>query len=698
MKKHYDLEKHYKLLGLSEEYIETFILIIEDIFREDISESKIIIDKILEIADLHGYELVKGWGYFYLGWYYHDICDYDNAICNHLRAEEVFRNIDNIKGTIFISNALMADYMQLGIYDLAIEIGLKGISLAQQNNNIDLSSSPLLNITTCYIRLGLYKEARESINYFEVFSFNMSVESKITLYNLKAELELYDNNIEKAKRYINKSYSIVINNKSKILLDEVLHIRGKILIEQGQFNEAEEDFRVALGHAESRSSLDVASHILKEWGVLFIKKGLIEDSKVKILQALDYSKKINYKILIGDIYKILSQIYKFEEDFKSATEALELYHHYDKELFNKQSNLWIRKLQYSQINRDAETYKTLYEEIALLSSIGQKITSDLNMENIVSILYAEVKRIFNLNILGILLYKEGEQFIDCSYFIEDGRKYNAGEISINDEESYIAYCLKNNETIIINDDDKEYVKYLPNRKPKQKSKSKSPKSLLYSPLSIGQKLIGVLSIQSYEKNIYSINDLNKIKILASYLSIAIENSKLFNEVEFFATHDYLTGCLNRKEILERGERAFYRLQRCGEKFSIIMGDVDNFKLINDSFGHLTGDDVLKKVATTIKSTIRSSDYVGRYGGEEFLIVLPHTDVSGAKILAERIRKEINESSIKACCKKELKLSISLGLFEFDKSIKSFNWGMASADEALYKSKSLGKNRVEIYKC
>lgn len=695
MDKWSQLEEHYKLLELNEDYMEVFLMVIDKMLTEDISRSKKIIDRMLSIAEEHNYPLVKGWAYFYLGWYYHDICNYDNAIYNHIVANEIFEKLDNKKGLVFISNALMADYMKLGIYDLAIETGLKGINLSKQDNNSEFVSSILLNIVICYIRLGLYKDARESIDYFEALSFKISMESRIILYNSKAELELYDNNLAKSKEYINEAYNLAVNN-SNILLEEVLHIRGRVFVEQGLFNKAEEDFNIALNYASDRSSIDTASHILKEWGTLLFKKGQVKESKDKIFRALEISKSINYKILIGEIYKVLADIYKYEEDYKSATEALELYYKYDRELFNKQSNLWIRKLQDNQVKREAETYKSLYEEIALLSSIGQKITSDLNMENVVKILYDEVKKNFNLDVLGILLYEDRDKKIDCSYFMENGKRINAGEISVDDESSYAAYCIKNKETIIVNNDDIEYVKYLPNREDRQSTEEREPKSLLYSPLIVGGNIIGVLSIQCYERNMYTVNDLNKIKILASYLAIAIENSKLFKEVEFFATHDYLTGCLNRKVILEKGERAFYRLNRYSEEFSIIMGDVDNFKLINDTYGHLTGDEVLGKVADIIKKNIRNSDYVGRYGGEEFLIVLPHTRILGAKSLAERIRKEIEETVIKTCGNKSLNISISLGLFQFDESIKSFQFGMAAADKALYESKSLGKNRVQVY--
>jgi diguanylate cyclase (GGDEF)-like protein len=690
------LVEQYNLLERNENHIKYFVTLLDVNFRKDISESKKIIDRILEIAEKNHYQLAKAWAHFYLGWYYHDTCSYNNAIKNHKIAKAIFSNLNNLKGTIFTYNALMADYIKIGKYDIAIEIGLKGIKMGQENSNNELILSLLLNIIICYIELGLYNEARESINYFELLSFTMTVEEHILLSFSKAELELNDGNIDKAMDYIDEAYNYVINSEGKILLDNVLYIRGRIYMEKGQFDSAEKDFRLALDLAQKRYSMDIVSHILKEWGKLLIFKDQINDAKKKILEALNISKKINYKIIIGDIYKILSEVYKKEGDYKSAIEALELYHKYDKELFNKQSNLWLIKLQDNQIKREAETYKSLYKEIALISSIGKKITSDLNMTKVLKSLYDEVKKIINLDVLGILLYKEEYGTVDCSYFMEDGKKINVGEISINDENSYITYCIRNKESIIINDDEKEYVKYIPNRIFKQKSNCTLPKSLIYCPLIVGDKVNGVLSIQCYKRNMYSLDDLNKVKILASYLAIAIENSRLFKEVEFFATHDYLTGCLNRKVILEKGEKAFYRLNRYGEKFSIIMGDVDNFKTINDNFGHLVGDKVLSTVANTIKRNIRTSDYVGRYGGEEFLIILPHTDVVGAASLAERIRSEIASIDIDINCNEILNISISLGLFQFEERMESFELGIAAADKALYKSKRLGKNKVEIY--
>lgn len=165
-------------------------------------------------------------------------------------------------------------------------------------------------------------------------------------------------------------------------------------------------------------------------------------------------------------------------------------------------------------------------------------------------------------------------------------------------------------------------------------------------------------------------------------------------IEELAITDDLTGLFNRRYILSRFREEFERSKRLGKDLCCLLIDIDNFKRLNDEFGHLFGDEVLKEVAVTIRSSMRSYDFVGRYGGEEFLIILPDTDFNETIHYAERIRLLVKERLAGSVLNTvKIPVTISLGIasmHERDSSVESI---IKRADEGLYKAKQTGKDRI-----
>lgn len=157
--------------------------------------------------------------------------------------------------------------------------------------------------------------------------------------------------------------------------------------------------------------------------------------------------------------------------------------------------------------------------------------------------------------------------------------------------------------------------------------------------------------------------------------------------------DPLTGLLNRRELTHRFNKEKKASERHGAPFSIIMADIDHFKKINDTYGHNAGDRVLKEVAATLQSSIRSEDICGRWGGEEFLLILPRIDVKGAAMAAEKLRKKISALSTE-WEGGNIRITISLGGCAFIPG-QEMEACVAQADQALYRSKTAGRNRVTM---
>jgi diguanylate cyclase (GGDEF)-like protein len=181
-----------------------------------------------------------------------------------------------------------------------------------------------------------------------------------------------------------------------------------------------------------------------------------------------------------------------------------------------------------------------------------------------------------------------------------------------------------------------------------------------------------------------------LELLAAQAGIAIKNTQLMIEMDYIARTDSLTGLLNRRAFDERLENEIARSERYEYAVSLLMIDVDDFKQYNDLYGHSKGDEHLIKIANLILASVRQPDLVSRIGGEEFSVILPHTVKVGARDLAERIRGTIaqtfNYSSDPAG-------TVSIGIAEYPQDASDIQTLYNIADQAMFKAKRTGKNRV-----
>lgn len=163
-------------------------------------------------------------------------------------------------------------------------------------------------------------------------------------------------------------------------------------------------------------------------------------------------------------------------------------------------------------------------------------------------------------------------------------------------------------------------------------------------------------------------------------------------IRTLAIHDELTGVVNRREVLRVASQEKHRNGRKGMPFCLCLMDVDHFKNINDRFGHMVGDEVLRRIASKIKDEIRATDCFGRYGGEEFLLVLTATDLSGAAELVERIRQSVAEMHLTELGGQAVTISIGIAQNRDNEAIEHT---LSRADKALYAAKASGRNRLAL---
>lgn len=388
--------------------------------------------------------------------------------------------------------------------------------------------------------------------------------------------------------------------------------------------------------------------------------------------------------------------YESENNFELALKYFEQVLYYDEEIIKEEKRNTI-KSDTEDNQKKLEGYKEFYDQMNEIIKICSKVNSKLDIDELIKILYDELAKVFKVNAIMIALCDQNLTSVDYSVFIERGKYSTIDSYPIGNREKIGEYCLFNKQGMLINDITEESGIYINKNHiiEVKTGNDLSMNSMIYVPMTIKGNVTGYLSIQSYNKNEYNESDMLKLEILAGYIAIALENIKLYKGVEYVSITDFITGLCNRHGIIKNGKQEYKKCKNANSPLSIIMTDLDHLKKVNDTYGHLAGDKILIGAAEAIKKGIRKSDIAGRYGGEEFLIILPNTGIKEALNVAERIRKYIETTQIPLEQGEVIGGTSSFGVYQFD-NIDTFEQGIKKADAAMYISKATGRNKVSEY--
>jgi diguanylate cyclase (GGDEF)-like protein/putative nucleotidyltransferase with HDIG domain len=390
--------------------------------------------------------------------------------------------------------------------------------------------------------------------------------------------------------------------------------------------------------------------------------------------------KINYKAVISSMDRELkktSAFYNFV--FPSSDQFRE--------------NLLKANLKLCSINTSYYYIEDRQSKIIDISKIKDSITiphRSLDPKEIITTtlqaIYQDFKfnRLYVMTVVKTLRSLKVVEFMDSTKAQMDLKSF---EIPINKNSGGFVTCLRNKEPMIIKGTTSGEKSIL---------KKFKIKEMLIVSFCSHNKGIGILGMDNIDSKKPILPDVfSSIAIVANELGMAMENALKHKEVKAASLKDGLTRLLNRVAIDELLTKSFRKAVEGKNNLSLVMIDVDFFKKFNDNFGHQAGDNILKLIATTLKKLTRPLDHVGRYGGEEFIVILNNTDLSKALVYAERIRKEIELlGKLIANRFPGLSLTVSAGVSEYQKSIKNKDNLIANADKALYRAKETGRNKVE----
>lgn len=329
------------------------------------------------------------------------------------------------------------------------------------------------------------------------------------------------------------------------------------------------------------------------------------------------------------------------------------------------------------------------ERRLVLHQASQELNTLLEPQEIYRAIHRSVQRLMPCEAFAIGLACDNEEMLDGVYLvdreiIEQPRRFRR-EISLSGR------VMESGKSVILSDLAAEPAQF-----GYHYGSQEQVRSILSVPMRRQDgKVYGVLTAQSYQPNSYSDDDRTLLEMLAAYAAAVLENARLLAEARQLADTDPLTELHNRRFFFEQTQKEFERARRLGNPLSVILLDIDNFKDVNDTYGHAVGDKVLKGVAGRLRQSVREIDFCGRYGGEEFIALILETPVYEAWQVGERLRMRIASEPFKVD-KLEISITVSVGIAAVDDTCTDVDTLFVRADRALYDAKDSGRNCALVW--
>jgi len=332
-------------------------------------------------------------------------------------------------------------------------------------------------------------------------------------------------------------------------------------------------------------------------------------------------------------------------------------------------------------------YRGTYESRQILLNFNARMGNILNLEQLANEMLPAMTKALHIT-QAKLLFQDSSDDFTTQFIYPEMKDKPSDELKLNNDNPIIAWLDKETRPL-----DLKQLDSIPEFKglwESEKGQVTASNLGLLCPIKSRGRLVGILGLGNKQSdNLYTHDDLDLMMRMSNQAGIIIENAQLYSQALVRANTDGLTGLYNHRHFHERIDQEIARGSRFGTMFSLIMLDIDLFKTYNDIYGHLAGDEVLRRIGGDINSAIRSIDLAFRYGGEEFTIILPETRLEDAYKVAERMRKTIESQT----SSRAMPITISLGVASWPTDGVMKEEIITRADAALYRAKQLGRNRT-----
>ncbi len=335
------------------------------------------------------------------------------------------------------------------------------------------------------------------------------------------------------------------------------------------------------------------------------------------------------------------------------------------------------------------------DELAALNRIGLAINSGRDLDSVISAVFEQCRGIIELDTFYLALYDPEREELRFPLFHDGGKMLHMESRSLAERPGMSGYIIKTRKPLLLADASLPEVQ---ERFGVVRAGGVPSKAYIGVPLICGERVLGVLSVQSHHPDAYTARHLQLVETIAAQSAIAIENAQLYDRLKLLSATDGLTGIFNYRSLSELGPMEFSKARRTGRPLSLVFYDIDHFRDFNTYHGHSAGNAVLEAVTAAVRDCVRSIDVFARYGGEEFVLVLPETPLEEAAAIAERIRSAVEALRVRvpgAGGESGLGVTVSLGVAADRAGLSRFQDLVDEANAAERQAKLNGRNRVEL---
>src|SRR6184192_946254 len=337
----------------------------------------------------------------------------------------------------------------------------------------------------------------------------------------------------------------------------------------------------------------------------------------------------------------------------------------------------------------AETARQM-QELSIFHDVAKALTSSLDLDSILQTIMEKMAEYFRPDTWSLLMVDDNQE--ELYFAIAIGTASEAlKNVRLRVGEGIAGHVAKYGEKLIVPDvrADKRFAKRI------DQATQWETQSIICVPLKSKLRVLGVIQLVNVNMNHFTEAESFFLQSLCDYAAIAIENARSVERIQELTITDDCTGLYNARHLYKTLEAEVYRSARFGHEFSVIFIDLDHFKAVNDTHGHLVGSKLLAEVGYFIKSHLRLIDFAFRYGGDEFVILLPQTSKDAALIVAKRLLESMRESRYLLDEKLNLNIRASLGLATYPDDAKSAHEIIRQADEMMYSVKNTTRDNIAI---
>lgn len=626
-----------------------------------------------------------------LGWMAVDRADYPAALGFFERAEEALVEAEDTAGQLKVLNGIGSVHMGQGRFEAALSVFRRALALAEGLGDRHQAVVVEANIGETLIGLRQFADAADHLSRSWNSGLLRPLNESLVLNQLARACLPLGRRTE-ARAALDRSVLLARRGNYLPSLAMALDLLGVLELGLGALEAAQACLTEARTVAHQARDRATETQAVIDLGWLAHRRNQGEPAKQCFTEALVEARAIGARLLESEALLGVSRAAKALGQWEEALEAHEHYYALAERIHDEDVTRQVAQIRADQVQREAELYREQSRVLARLGDLGQKITASLDLETIILTVYESIDGLMRADGFGLGLYDEVRGIIDYQLFLEEGQRIKPFEAPVAGG-TFSGWCLRHRQDLLISDVDLEFSQYVPALPVRIDTNGKRTRSGLYIPLLAEGMVLGVLSVQSYQTNAYSERDRGTLKTLGASIAIAIQNARLFDQVRRLATVDSLTGAATRRYLFERAEEEFGRFQREKTPMALVMVDLDHFKVLNDTWGHAVGDRVLAEFGALCLAQKRPHDLFGRYGGEEFALLLSGTTVEGAVKTAERLRTLVRDLALTAPEGEPIRLTASFGVTGFDPADEGLSRVFSRADEALYEAKLGGRDRV-----